>query len=612
MNSSKSVSANLKEEILQRLNIADVISGYMHLQKKDARYWGLCPFHGEKTPSFCVTPSKNLFYCFGCHKGGDLYTFIMEVEKINFMEALRLLAKKAGVELDKQEDGEDFKKRHAYLELYKKVAKVFQYLLEQSPEAKKAQAYLKKRGIRQETIQTYKLGYAPEDKNWLFNFLTSKDYSKDFLKESGLFKVHEVNATFWPYFRGRLIFPISNHRGEVIAFGGRQLKDEGPKYLNSPETILFKKSDNLFGIELALNSIKKENIFYMVEGYMDVLGLFQAGYTNVVAPLGTAFTENQAKLLKRYVNNGILVFDGDEAGYKAARKSAFVCEACGLEAKIVPLPEDTDPADLQQKDPNTLQKLLKYPINSFQYLLHYALSQFDAHTPEGKVDIVKSLIPFINCMESEIKKEGYFTLLAEALKIDKSSILAEYSKEYSIKHKKSYQYVEQSEKNKREIVTERKIVNKKEDRQRQSKNSIDLYLMFAVLANPEYFKVVRNELSLEDFRDPNAKQIYLTLEECFRKDIFSFDSIIENLGEEELRQMIVKKLSSEEFDINLDKVISDGIRRIKTRNLKLKREKIANLLRQYEKTEPWKLKDLLVEKMVIDKEIEELKVTNHD
>jgi DNA primase len=304
-------------EIQNRLDAAEVIGEYVSLQKKGGRYWGRCPFHQEKTPSFCVTPEKGFFYCFGCHKGGGLIQFVMEIEKIPFLDAVEMLAKKAGVEIQREEGEQGGVKRETFLELNKRLAGSFHWLLCESPLAEDARAYLAGRGIGEDEIRSFQLGYAPADREWLKKFLKTKSYSDDFLAKTGLFS--DSSGGKAALFANRIIFPIANARGETVAFGGRALSEGVPKYLNSPETQYFKKGENLFGIDKALPEIKKTGASVLVEGYMDVLAMHRAGVSNCVAPLGTALTELQARFMKRYARNAVLVFDGDEAGEKATQ-----------------------------------------------------------------------------------------------------------------------------------------------------------------------------------------------------------------------------------------------------------------------------------------------------
>lgn len=527
-----------------------------------------------------------MYYCFGCQKGGDSFKFIMEIENIEFMDAVKFLAKKAGVNIDFKDNKDYSKLRESLIELYKRLNNTFSYLLFNSKEAEKYLNYLYKRGLDEDIINLFSLGFAPQNKSWLYEFLIKKGYSDNLLKKSGLFSFKMHNP--YPYFSGRIIFPIKNIHGEIIAFGGRILENNGPKYLNSPETDIFKKKDNLFGIDIAIPHIKEKKSFIIVEGYMDVLALNNADIHNCVAPLGTALGENQVKILKRYADNCILLLDSDEAGIKATIRSINICEKAGINTEIISIKNEKDPADILKKDgKDALQKILKYPINNFKFLINYAIKKYNSNTPSGKQNIFKFFMPFFESIDSEIKKDSYFSILAENINVDKESISRDFYKK------------------------EKKLNNRAGNKENNKQLTLEEYLLIAVIANHEYFTIVRNNLQMDDFKEPDAKKIYIALEECFRDDIFSFDSIFKYIEDDNLKNIILEKISSNEFILNKEKIVQDAVNKIKTRNLTHRRDEITILLKKY-KNESWKINDLLVEKMVLDKEIEELKVTNNE
>ena len=374
-------------EIQNRLDLAEVIGEYVTLQRKGGRYWGLCPFHQEKSPSFTVTPEKGVYYCFGCHKGGGLFQFVMDVEKIEWRDAVELLAKKAGVEIPQGDAGGEGAKREALLELNKRVAGSFHWLLREGAQAEAARTYLESRGVSKEMVDSFQLGYAPPEREWLHRFLKQKSYSDEFLAQTGLF-TQASRGGMGTLFTNRVMFPIANARGETLAFGGRALGDVQPKYLNSPETAFFRKGENLFAIDKAAAAIRSAGAFVLVEGYMDVLAMHQAGIANCVAPLGTALTEPQVRLLKRYAQKGILVFDGDDAGQKASMRAIEMLERQDLIAQVVVLPDGQDPADFVQKgEAAKLRELLERPLDSFRYLTARALAARDLAEPgrQGRV-----------------------------------------------------------------------------------------------------------------------------------------------------------------------------------------------------------------------------------
>ncbi len=581
---------SIKSEILRRLDVVDVINEYVPLTKKGSRYVALCPFHVEKTPSFNVVPEKGFYYCFGCGAGGDLFSFVMRIEKATFPEALRLLADKAGVEYrpSRRDDG----RRDALLELHRRVAGSFHYLLRNTSEGEKAYRYLLGRGVSEATIDKFQIGYAPEDKSWLFQFLTSKGYSTSLLDGSGLFSVRGKERL--ALFRDRVMFPISNQKGDVVAFGGRTLSERQPKYINSPETPIFQKRENLYGLHQAIDSIKESETFVIVEGYMDVLSMHQMGYTNCIAPLGTALTETQIQRLKRYSSKGILLFDSDEAGIRALIKSIVLLENFGLSSGIVSLPEGQDPADLlieYSRDSQSLtSELLKSSKDGFEYLLDLSLSRHNTHSPGGKEKVMQDMIPFLRSVASDVKREGYMQLIGEALDVRIESVWADYRAQAKRESTRSLRRQSVQSTTYKETLP------------------VDLYLMIAVAINLQYFSEVRNLLAPDDLKDDLARDLFLALEECFRESNQTTDCVIDRLDDESLKQLIYEKMALEEFSINADRVVFDSVNQIRQRSLLERREQVASQLRQSEKSEPWRVKDLLEEKMLLDDQIEELKV----
>jgi DNA primase len=583
------IPEHILQQISSRINIVDLINEYVRLTKKGSRYWGLCPFHNEKTSSFCVTPEKQVFYCFGCHKGGSAYTFIMEVEKLSFAEAARLLAKKAGVSLEtmigSQEQRKQAVKRDAFIELNQRICGSFHHLLCNSGRAAHARIYLEKRGIDAALIEEFQLGYAPKSGDWLHDFLLKKNYTPGFLKESGLFSKNGNS-----YFHDRIMFPIYNTKSEVVGFGGRNLSEYGPKYINSPENSYFHKGDNLYGIHRALAHIKEKSCFILVEGYTDVLALFRAGIKHCVAPLGTAFTEQQARLLKRYADKGYLLFDSDEAGMKATLRTIEILENNDIQVEVLELPRGLDPADtMKEKQGNSvLQNLLESPINGFQYILKHALTLFDADTPHGKERIFNHIFPYLRRIRSQVKQYGYMEILADALRVDKDAVWADFL------HGRAADTPLRSGK---EQKTKEKI-------------SIELFLMCAVSIFRQYFPKVRSILSLDDIEDETARKLYIALEECFRNDEESLDALLEKIDDQGLKELLLKKISSEEYTSNEEKIIDDSIRRIKQKSLEKKRDLIERQLKAYEKNDNnmVNIRELQMEKMYLDGELQKMKV----
>ena len=584
------MSRNVRDEINNKLSIVDVVGKYLTLKRTGNRYTGLCPFHNEKTPSFSVTPDSNLFYCFGCHKGGTIFDFIMEIENMDFPEALKYLADKAGVQLEDKYNGNssDRKKRDALKELYKRVSGSFEYILYNKKESEEALSYLVKRGLTEEIIKDFNIGWAPEDRSWLLNFLRSKGYSDGFLEESGLFSKRGLG---YPLFSGRIMFPLKNVNGDVIAFSGRTLKDFGPKYINSPETELFHKKRNLYGLSNAVKAIRQSGYYILCEGQMDVIAYHQAEIKNAVAPLGTAYTPEQASLLKRYADKAVISFDGDTAGQKAAKKAVLINERHDIKSKVAIFNEKDDPADLLlNKGKKALQKVLKSTINSFDYILENAINLSDIERPEGKEAVIHMMEDYLGSISSEVRREGCVKEIAERLGVDDTSVEKDL--------KKGQRHFE----NNHPESNEKKAV--------RNKLTSELFLMIAVVVNRDEFSWVRGKIDIDDLNDERARKVYIALEESYRNEETGINSVLNRLADEEITSLIAEKITSEEYSINSDELIRDSVKKIKKNSLLKKREEIVRKLKNISRFSSDGVNeiDLLSEKIFIDQEIEKLRL----
>ncbi len=576
------------EEIIQHLDIVSFMNTYVTLKNKGGRWWGLCPFHSEKTPSFSVTPDKGLYYCFGCHKGGTIFSFVMEVENLSFVEAAELLAGKAGVQLDLAEGyNRDHDRDKILHDLYERIAKSLHYILKEGKGAESARHYLLERGVDAERIEQFLLGFMPEEKTWLKRFLKRKSYSDEILAETGLFSRKNVDISF---FSGRIMFPITTAHNRIVGFGGRILTNREPKYLNSPESSLFKKGRMLYGLNHALKDMRKENSVILVEGYFDVIAMHQHGFTTAIAPLGTALTDEQAHMIRRYVTDVYLLFDGDQAGRKAVHRAIHICEKQDVNTSVVELPQGTDPADyLQKYGREALKKLLKYSITNFEYLVSEAQSRHDLSNVDGKQRFFHSLLPYINILHTEIKRESCIKRIAELLDVD-------------------YQTVQRDIKR---VIREKEVNTFREGSDEQRIISVELYLLLAITVNREYFEEVRKFLSIEDFEDVSARGLFIALEEAYRNEESSMDALLGRIDDLQLRDLIIEKTATEEFKENYEKVIEDSIQTIRRKSVEKKRRNIEHLLRKYksEGIQSRELKDLLNEKIYYDRELEKLRVT---
>ena len=343
--------AEISEDIIERIrsenDIVDVVEEYVSLKKQGRNYFGLCPFHGEKSPSFSVTKEKQIFHCFGCGKGGNVITFLMEIESLNFLEAVRILADKVNISLPEQHNS--YRQSRAVseeteniLSAYDWLTKYYYHLLKYSDDGKIGKQYLLDRGITEDTLDAFQLGYATTNSDFTVEFLLKKGFHQQSLVKAGLLSTRN-NQEFTDVFRGRIIFPIRNHLGRVVAFGGRAFQGEEPKYLNSPEHELFQKGNILYNFDAAKKHIRKTKEAVIFEGYMDVLAAHQAKVVNGVATLGTALTTNQAKLLQRYVDTVVICYDADQAGIHASYQAAVLLRQHGCEVKIANMPDKMDP-----------------------------------------------------------------------------------------------------------------------------------------------------------------------------------------------------------------------------------------------------------------------------
>ena len=348
-----SITQESIDEVSSRTDIVRLIGEYVPLTQRGNDWWGCCPFHNEKTPSFSVSPDKKFYYCFGCHASGTAFKFIQEMEKLSFPEAVEFLAKKAGVELHYSEGGgpehkddSKTKLRNEYIDLYSRVATTFHYMLMETEAGRFARDYITKRGLTNETLEKFKIGYSPADRKWLRSFLEKKNYSAEFLNNSGLFSKKYPDVAF---FSDRLMFPIFDRKGDVVAMGGRFLrgdKDKSPKYLNSGDLIQYKKGNTLYAFNFAKQAIRENKKVILCEGYMDCIAYHQCGINYAVAPLGTALTEEQVALVKPFVDTVYLSFDSDGAGQNATKKAILMCRRHSLTVKIIRLDGGKDPAEI--------------------------------------------------------------------------------------------------------------------------------------------------------------------------------------------------------------------------------------------------------------------------
>ena len=527
------------QEILERISIEQIISRYVSLKQQGQNYTGLCPFHGEKTPSFSVNPSKGLFYCFGCGAGGNVFTFIMKAENYTFVEAAEFLASQAGILLaDNKLISKADKGKNLFLKEINALAqKYYHYLLLESPKGKKALEYLEKRGISSDTIKEFGIGYSLDGRDSLINFMKKRNVQPSTLEKVGLVSTGSGNNSgYYDRFRQRIIFPIYDLNGLVIGFGGRIIDDtlKAPKYLNSPETEVFQKSKFLYGMNIAKNEIRKKDLAILVEGYMDVIVAHQNGIKNTVASLGTAFTTGHADLLKKMLKidnrNVVIAYDADEAGQKATLKGLSILNESGCKVKILTLPDKSDPDDYIRKHGSEkfLDSVENQSIPLIDYKLKVAIQENNPDTIEGKKEILDFIVGDLKDITSLVEKEYYIRLISNKLGIREQVIAAEIG-EYSKKVRNI-----DADRDKKEIARNNSIEKYilGEGAQYKAEN----FLVKYILENPQKIDWFQEAVGLHLFQVSKFRYLIGSLikyiEDNGVSDKFSFKAFMLTLPEE--------------------------------------------------------------------------------
>ncbi len=579
------------QKIRDRLDIVEVIGAYTKLTPRGDRWWGLSPFKSEKTPSFTVKPDQGFYYCFATNRGGDIFKFIGEMEGLSFPEAVEYLAERAGVELqgDSGPSKED-RDRKALYELYERVSGSFHYLLTEDTRGKVALDYALERGLSRELIDEFNLGYAPSQGRWLHRFLRSKSYSGDFLSSSGLFS---RRAGEYALFRHRLMFPIWDDRKRVAAFGGRALSsEERAKYINSPETAIYNKRRTLYGITQAVSSFRETRRAYIAEGYLDVIAMHQGGFPNTVAPLGTAFTEEQAKLLRRWVDEVVLVFDADNAGVNASFKAAIVAEGAGLGCHALALPPGSDPADLLRTGGGALTRAVENTRPVLDFLLDAAARSVDRDVPHSGELLLRKLFPYINIINSEVRRETALEHMSETLRVSSRAVRSDFER---------WRRGEQPQRVERDTGSK--------PGQSLSRESI---LMLAVSQDSELFAYLRKKLTSDELSDPGARRLFLLMEDAFRHEEPLPRGMVDRLTDETLRNLILEKLTSGEYVGWSNDDIDNALALIHIRSLEGEQRRLESELKHIGDDDPRGLRTLLEEKMSVDQELAKLKVRADD
>ncbi|MGD9552136.1 MAG: DNA primase [Candidatus Caldatribacteriota bacterium] len=559
-------SEEILDEIRNRLDIVELISEYVSLKPSGKGYKGLCPFHQEKTPSFMVDSGRQIFHCFGCGEGGNIFTFIMKMEKVKFPEAVKILADKAGIALPTFEN-QNIKSspdRELIFRLNEEAADYYHRNLF-SAQGKIARQYLLKRNFTEEVIKKFQLGYALPGYEHLMPILLAKKIPLSDLFKAGLVVKSSKSGKTMDYFRNRIIFPIFNLQGNIIAFGGRVLDDKLPKYINSPETAVYSKAKHLYGLFQAKKSIRQKNQVIIVEGYTDVLMAHQYGFENVVASLGTALTSQQIDLVKRYADEVLVAFDSDTAGKSATLRSLNMIKKAVRKVRIISLPLDSDPADVLLKEgKNYFSNLVERALPLIDYKLKVLTEQYNASTSAGKISIIRELFPDLSSVTSEVELQTEVKKIAEKLDLAEESILNDLNR-----YKKGNRVLLTS------ILT---------DTSSESTHiNAEKILIGSMLQKRDNIEKIFSELQVEDFSIQEHREIVSIIMDLFKGgEKVSLQKVMDELEDPKMISLLSKIIMQDLVSLDT-MVINRSIKAIKKYKLQQELAKIKNKIREEER-----------------------------
>lgn len=563
-------SDELIEEVSRSNDIVDVISQYVHLKRKGRNYFGVCPFHSEKSPSFSVSPDRQIFKCFGCGVGGTAYTFLMKIEGISFKEAVEQLAERANIQLPKLESNVDTAKE----ELKEKVLKINEFTAEYyhqnlyKPTAKIAQEYVKKRKMNRETLESYRIGFSGKYDE-LYKALKNQGFGEKEILESNLVRKND-KGRYYDFYQERLMIPICDVRGKVIAFGGRALGDEKPKYMNSPDTIVYNKGRHLFGLNLAKKDCTKRLL--IVEGYMDVISLHQRGITNVVGSLGTALTEQQGWLLRKSTEQIILGFDADNAGQTAVARSMEILQKMGCDMRVLQIEGAKDPDEFIVKFGEGRFKLaVDNAISIVEFKVKNLKKELNLENTGDKIKFLNETAKILSKVENTIEREIYIEKIAKGYNISKEAIFAEVNKLIYVGNKG-----DKVLQNKKVEVTQVKQEHKQEideDLKRRENTIIALLLD----ANVNIFRKVKEHIKPEDFKDEINQKIAIELYKELEKQDSNITRLVDNFDEETQNHITMVMATDYEID-NLEKAVDDILLKYEKERLDNRKQEILKQL----------------------------------
>ena len=572
-------SEEIIEQVRQNNDIVDIISQYVHLTRKGRNYFGLCPFHNEKSPSFSVSPERQIFHCFGCGVGGNIYTFLMKIEGIGFKDAIEQLAEKANIQLPRIENPEEDRKE----ELKAKIYKINQFTAEfyhqnlYKPTAKNAQEYVKKRKLTQNTLETFKIGFSGKYDE-LYKSLKNQGFGEKEILESGLV-IKNDRGQFIDMYRNRFMIPICDVRGRVIAFGGRVLDDSKPKYINSPENVVYSKGRHLFGLNVAKKDCSKKLL--IVEGYMDAISLYQRGITNVVAALGTALTEQQGWLLRKSTEQVILGFDADGAGQTAVARSMEILQKMGCDMRVLQIEGAKDPDEFVLKFGEGRFKLaMDNAISLVEFKVKNLSKNINLENASDKIKFLNEIAKILAKVDNTMEREIYIDKIASSYQISKEAIYAEVNKLI---------YTSSKTENLLQSKTAKNPVVKKNEKEEKDvgidlKRSEDTIIALLLDANEKIFQKIKEKITPQDFKDETNKKIAIKLYKELENQDVNVNKLIDEFDEQ--TQNHITKVMATDYGIeNIEKAVDDILSKYERERLENKKTHILKELETEQDTE---------------------------
>lgn len=583
---------NFKEQVRSAADIVEVISSSVALKKKGNKYWGCCPFHGEKTPSFAVDMEKGLFYCFGCHEGGDVFKFVMKSENCDFREALKVLAEKYNIPIPESrrtaQEIEKEKKSKEIASVNDIASKYFHACLTKTAYGKAALDYLHKRGINDAIIEQFSIGYALNSFTGLLHNLSRRKIAPQLLIDAGLV-LPGKSQRLYDKFRDRVMIPIKDARGKVVGFGGRIIAKGEPKYLNTGETPWFNKRNILFGYDIAVKEIKTQKVAVVVEGYMDAISLHAVGISNVVASMGTAFAQEQAKLLRRTCEEIVFCYDSDRAGRTASMRAVGIASKEGLRVRIAGVPDGKDPDEfVRQHGKEAFLQVLDQAPEGIDFLIEETIKQNNITDFAGKARVVSNIVPFLLECHSEIEAAGYISKIAQRLTIDEGLISGEYHR--AARQGRIYRQTPA-------VASETKVSSAQEQAERM--------LLSVILEHPELLGDCRAVLEEAGFAKKTYERVYKAFLDQYEQGVFDCNTLGDALDSEAI-SALAEILAYKVADTEIEKTFSDCLRIVKSNYLEREYARHEALALEYSKNQDQRLKDELLESQRLKNEIRKL------